>query len=279
MNNALKDKTFLFSFFGIFLLCQILSLVLAIHFIPQNLQLTIVDKNPNSVWNALFIVGYIIFFTIVLLVLKKLFKSGNFLFIFETLALFSGISLVFSVVVSPLLANLSAIYLLLLKYSFKKETIYTKWYNNVLLAVAISGAATVIGLSLGIIPVIVLLVLLAIYDLVAVFYTKHMVTLADMIITKKVSLIFLLPSKKREYKLGGGDIVIPAVVSTSLFMLLIKTQTLLFSILAVVSVWLASIIGLFMTFYILDKYKKKVRALPALPIQVVLMILVILVFI
>lgn len=279
MNNALKDKTFLFSFFGIFLLCQILSLVLAIHFIPQNLQLTIVDKNPNSVWNALFIVGYIIFFTIVLLVLKKLFKSGNFLFIFETLALFSGISLVFSVVVSPLLANLSAIYLLLLKYSFKKETIYTKWYNNVLLAVAISGAATVIGLSLGIIPVIVLLVLLAIYDLVAVFYTKHMVTLADMIITKKVSLIFLLPSKKREYKLGGGDIVIPAVVSTSLFMLLIKTQTLLFSILAVVSVWLASIIGLFMTFYILDKYKKKVRALPALPIQVVLMILVILIFI
>ena len=106
-----------------------------------------------------------------------------------------------------------------------------------------------------------------------------MVTLANMIITKKVSLIFLLPSKKREYKLGGGDIVIPAVVSTSLFMLLIKTQTLLFSILAVVSVWLASIIGLFMTFYILDKYKKKVTALPALPIQVVLMILVILVFI
>jgi len=279
MNNALKDKTFLFSFFGIFLLCQILSLVLAIHFIPQNLQLTIVDKNPNSVWNALFIVGYIIFFTIVLLVLKKFFKSGNFLFIFETLALFSGISLVFSVVVSPLLANLSAIYLLLLKYSFKKETIYTKWYNNVLLAVAISGAATVIGLSLGIFPVIVLLVLLAIYDLVAVFYTKHMVTLANMIITKKVSLIFLLPSKKREYKLGGGDIVIPAVVSTSLFMLLIKTQTLLFSILAVVSVWLASIIGLFMTFYILDRYKKKVTALPALPIQVVLMILVILIFI
>jgi len=279
MNNALKDKTFLFSFFGIFLLCQILSLVLAIHFIPQNLQLTIVDKNPNSVWNALFIVGYIIFFSVVILILKKFFKSGNFLFIFETLALFSGISLVFSVVVSPLLANLSAIYLLLLKYSFKKETIYTKWYNNTLLALAISGAATVIGLSLGIIPVIVLLILLAIYDLVAVFYTKHMITLANMIITKKVSLIFLLPSKKREYKLGGGDIVIPAVVSTSLFLLLIKTQTLLFSILAVVSVWLASIIGLFMTFYILDKYKKKVKALPALPIQVVLMVLVILVFI
>ncbi|HOW29068.1 MAG TPA: presenilin family intramembrane aspartyl protease [archaeon] len=278
MNNALKDKTFILSFFGIFLFCQILSLIISIHLIPQNLQLTIIDKNPNSVWNAVFIVGYIIFFTIVILILKKFFKSGNFLFIIETLALFSGISLVFSLVISPFLSYLATIFLLIVKYTRKEETIYSKWYNNLLLGVAISGAATIMGLSLGIIPVIVLLTLLAIYDIIAVFYTKHMVTLANMIITKKVSLIFLLPSKKREYKLGGGDIVIPAVVSTSLFMLLIKTKTMLFSILAVTSVWLASIVGLFITFYILDRYKAKIKALPALPIQVVLMIFVILIY-
>jgi presenilin-like A22 family membrane protease len=278
MNNALKDKTFILSFFGIFLFCQILSLIISIHLIPQNLQLTIIDKNPNSVWNAVFIVGYIIFFTIVILILKKFFKSGNFLFIIETLALFSGISLVFSLVISSFLSYLATIFLLIVKYTRKEETIYSKWYNNLLLGVAISGAATIMGLSLGIIPVIVLLTLLAIYDIIAVFYTKHMVTLANMIITKKVSLIFLLPSKKREYKLGGGDIVIPAVVSTSLFMLLIKTKTMLFSILAVTSVWLASIVGLFITFYILDRYKAKIKALPALPIQVVLMIFVILIY-
>ena len=61
-------------------------------------------------------------------------------------------------------------------------------------------------------------------------------------------------------------------------MLLIKTNTILFSILAVISVWVASIIGLFVTFYILDKYKNKVKALPALPIQVVLMVIVILIY-
>lgn len=279
MTNIFKNKTFLFSFLLIFLFCQILSIVIAVYLLPLNLQMALVDKNPNSIWNAVFIVGYIIFFTIVILVLKKFFKSGNFLFLFEIMALFSGISLVFSLILSSVFSYIVTTYLLILKYSFKKETIYTKWYNNLLLGIAISGAATVIGLSLGIIPVIVLLVLLSIYDLVAVFYTKHMVTLANMIIKKKVSLIFVIPSKKREYKLGGGDIVIPAVISVCLFSLLLKTSTFLFSLMAVFFVWLASIAGLVITFYILEKYKKKIKALPALPIQVLLMILVVLLFI
>ena len=279
MTNIFKNKTFLFSFLLIFLFCQILSIVIAVYLLPLDLQMALVDKNPNSIWNAVFIVGYIIFFTIVILVLKKFFKSGNFLFLFEIMALFSGISLVFSLILSSVFSYIVTTYLLILKYSFKKETIYTKWYNNLLLGIAISGAATVIGLSLGIIPVIVLLVLLSIYDLVAVFYTKHMVTLANMIIKKKVSLIFVIPSKKREYKLGGGDIVIPAVISVCLFSLLLKTSTFLFSLMAVFFVWLASIVGLVITFYILEKYKKKIKALPALPIQVLLMVLVVLLFI
>ena len=278
MTNIFKNKTFLFSFLLIFLFCQILSIVIAVYLLPLDLQMALVDKNPNSIWNAVFIVGYIIFFTIVILVLKKFFKSGNFLFLFEIMALFSGISLVFSLILSSVFSYIVTTYLLILKYSFKKETIYTKWYNNLLLGIAISGAETVIGLSLGIIPVIVLLVLLSIYDLVAVFYTKHMVTLANMIIKKKVSLIFVIPSKKREYKLGGGDIVIPAVISVCLFSLLLKTSTFLFSLMAVFFVWLASIVGLVITFYILEKYKK-IKALPALPIQVLLMILVVLLFI
>ena len=278
MTNIFKNKTFLFFFLLIFLFCQILSIVIAVYLLPLDLQMALVDKNPNSIWNAVFIVGYIIFFTIVILVLKKFFKSGNFLFLFEIMALFSGISLVFSLILSSVFSYIVTTYLLILKYSFKKETIYTKWYNNLLLGIAISGAATVIGLSLGIIPVIVLLVLLSIYDLVAVFYTKHMVTLANMIIKKKVSLIFVIPSKKREYKLGGGDIVIPAVISVCLFSLLLKTSTFLFSLMAVFFVWLASIVGLVITFYILEKYKK-IKALPALPIQVLLMILVVLLFI
>lgn len=275
MNDALKDKRFLFGFLFLFLFVQFLALIISIYYIPQNIQLTIVNDNPNSVWNAVFIVGYIIFFSLVILILKKFFKKQNYLIVIEFLAFFGGISLIFSLVLPMLLSYIATLYLLLIKYSFKKETIYTKWYNNILLAIAIAGAGSIMGLSLGLVPVIILLLLLAIYDIISVFYTKHMITLANMIIKKKISLIFILPTKKREYKLGGGDLVIPALVSSSLFATLIRTQTLLQTIIPIVLVWLASIAGLVITFYILDKYKKKIKALPALPIQVVLMILVI----
>lgn len=277
MYNALKDRKFLLSFLFLFLLVQVIAVFVTISYLPQNLQLTLVNKDPNSVWNALFIVGYIIFFTAIIIVLRKIFKRQNYLVVIEALALFGGVSLIFSMFLHTILAYIATICLLLIKYSFTKETIYTKWYNNILLAMAIAGAGAIIGISLGIIPVIVLLILLAIYDIISVFFTKHMITLADMIIKKKISLLFLLPTKKREYKLGGGDLVIPALVSSSLFALLIKKYSVLQILVPVSAIWVASIAGLFITFYILDKYKAKVRALPALPIQVFLMLIVIII--
>ncbi|HOZ35993.1 MAG TPA: presenilin family intramembrane aspartyl protease [archaeon] len=277
MYSALKDRKFLLSFLFLFLLVQIIAIIVTINYLPQNLQLTLVNKDPNSVWNALFIVGYIIFFTAIIIVLRKIFKKQNYLVVIEALALFGGVSLIFSIFLHTILAYIATICLLLIKYSFTKETIYTKWYNNILLAMAIAGAGAIIGISLGIIPVIVLLILLAVYDIISVFFTKHMITLADMIIKKKISLLFILPTKKREYKLGGGDLVIPALVSSSLFALLIKKYSILQILIPISAIWISSIAGLFLTFYILDRYKTKVKALPALPIQVALMLVVIII--
>lgn len=275
MYSALKDRKFLLSFLFLFFLVQVIAIFVTISYLPQDLQLTLVDKDPNSVWNAFFIVGYIILFSVIIIVLRKIFKRQNYLVVIEALALFGGVSLIFSMFLPTILAYLATMVLLLIKYSFKKETIYTKWYNNIILAMAIAGAGAIIGISLGIIPVIVLLILLAIYDIVAVFFTKHMITLADMIIKKKISLLFLIPTKKREYKLGGGDLVVPALVSSSLLALLIKKYSLLQILIPISGIWIASIVGLFLTFYILDKYKAKIKALPALPIQVALMLVVI----
>lgn len=279
MSKVNISKSFVVPFLGIFIFSQLLTLVLTLYLLPQDIQLTIVDSNPNSIWNAVFLVAYIILVTALILVLSKIFKSGNYLFLIEALALFSGLFFVFSILLSRPLAFLCAFYLLVVKYVIKKDSTLSKWYNNLLLAVAIACASAILGLGLGILPVVVLLVLLAIYDIISVFYTKHMVTLANMIIKKKVSLIFVLPSKKREYRLGGGDIVMPGLLSVSLFAYLLPTHNLLFSVFGVVCVWLASLLGLSITFYILDKYKGKINALPALPIQVILMCIVVLCFV
>ena len=77
-----------------------------------------------------------------------------------------------------------------------------------------------------------------------------------MIIKKNIIVVFDT-NKKREYKLGGGDLVVPALVSSSLLALLIKKYSLLQILIPISGIWIASIIGLFLTFYILDKYKAK----------------------
>lgn len=269
--SAIKDKQFIFSFLFLFLLVQIVGLFVAYNYYLKDIQFSVFG-DPNSIFNAIFIVGYIIFLTGIILILKKYFKSGKYIFVFEFLALFFAIGIIFEIFLPFYLAYFLAVVLLFFKNKFESKKI-TLWYNNLLLALAIAGAGALLGLGLGILPIIILLALLAIYDIVAVFYTKHMISLAKLIIAKKVSLIFLLPSKRRLYRLGGGDFAIPTAVSSSLFNVLIKSYSFSVVIIPIIFVWISAVLGMFLTFYILDK--KKIKALPALPIQVGLMIIVI----
>jgi len=158
------------------------------------------------------------------------------------------------------------------KIKFKKINL---WFNNFLLGIAIAGAGSIIGLSLGILPVIVFLILLSIYDIVAVFYTKHMVVLAKMFIKKKIALTFSIPSKKKIYQLGGGDIVVPLVVSSSYLFILLKHVSFEIAIIPIIGIWIASLLGLVWTFYVLQK--GKIKVMPALPPQAILMLIVIII--
>jgi presenilin-like A22 family membrane protease len=263
----------------IFLLTQIIGLVTANYYSSNSLVRGVITDDPNNIWNAIFIIAQIIVFTVILLLLKKVFKSGNFIYVFEFLALFVGMVVVFDIFVSYLSAMLASFIILAIreiikgKLKSKKVEKVLLWYNNFVLVIAIAGAGSIIGLSLGIIPIIFLLVLLSIYDIVAVFWTKHMITLAKMFIKKKVALTFGIPSKIRLFQLGGGDIVIPLAVSSSLFYVLIKKFSFASVLFPIVLVWVASLAGLIWTFHILSTGRK--RALPALPIQCGLMLLVI----
>ncbi len=254
-----------------FIVIQIIGLITSNFYIQQDLVQGIFTKDPNNLLNAVFIVLYIILLTTIILTLKKFFKKGRFLYVFEYLALFSGTSIVFFVFLPEMVAYFLAIYLLFIKTFFTKNKNFSLWLNNLLLAIAIAGAGSIMGLSLGVIPIIFFIVLLSIYDIVAVFFTKHMISLAKIITKKNLAFLFVIPTKERELKLGGGDIAIPMMVSASLFNVL-ANKSLIYVFLPIVGIWVSSILGLLLTFYILDR--KKVNALPALPIQVLLMVIV-----
>ena len=113
---------------------------------------------------------------------------------------------------------------------------FPEWYiidsTGILVA---AGAASIFGISLGILPAIILLAALAIYDAIAVYRTKHMVDLADSVMDLRLPILLVVPKKKgysfmeqarlkdqlesgeeREAMfMGLGDIIIPSVLIVS----------------------------------------------------------------
>jgi presenilin-like A22 family membrane protease len=97
------------------------------------------------------------------------------------------------------------------------------------------GAAILLGLSLSILPVLILLIVLAVYDAISVYKTKHMITLAEGVVPLKLPVVFVIPKKKdftmssleqkhiasepaeeREAMfMGVGDAVIPGILAVS----------------------------------------------------------------
>jgi presenilin-like A22 family membrane protease len=76
---------------------------------------------------------------------------------------------------------------------------HPEWYviDTVGILVA-AGAAAIFGISLGIVPVVVLLAALAAYDAIAVYKTKHMLALADSVMELRLPVLLVIP-KTRHY--------------------------------------------------------------------------------
>lgn len=125
------------------------------------------------------------------------------------------------------------------------------------------GATSILGITLSPFPAIILLIIIAIYDAVAVYKTKHMLALADGIIPLGLPIAFVLPARKdfsiesvgkekisekteREAVfMGLGDAVIPGILSVASYMYLPSTS-LYFSnsnLLVAIGVIVGSFIG------------------------------------
>jgi len=95
-----------------------------------------------------------------------------------------------------------------------------------------AGIAGIFGMSLGILPVFILLIALAVYDFISVYKTKHMISLASGVMKMKVPVMMVVPQKasysfadkkgieqeldsdkQREAMfIGLGDIIIPGIL-------------------------------------------------------------------
>lgn len=214
--------------------------------------------------------GYFFLFTLFFLFLAYFKKGGEkkrriFKIFFIFPVFFGGEILLSSLIGSSLISTLLLGILIFLW--FKKPLIFI---HDLIVILGIAGAGAILGLSLEPKVIILLLIVFSLYDLLAVYVTKHMVKIAKEMIREKVIVGFIFPSNISDFKedvgkvepgrgrfivLGGGDVVFPLLLCASLVPLGIKYS---------LTIAIFALIGLFFSylFFIFQKFPRPIPALP-----------------
>jgi presenilin-like A22 family membrane protease len=188
-----------------------------------------VFEDPTSIANPFAYMILILVFTGLLLLAMKL-KRGWIISGFILLSIAVSIYYVMAAFMSPLLAIAPTLVIMLLLH------FYPEWYIIDAFGILVcAGISSLFGVSMTIPPTLLLLVVLAVYDAISVYKTRHMISLAEGAIKIKAPLLFVVPksrdysfridqeisnsseeTKKRgAYFLGLGDAIIPTILVIS----------------------------------------------------------------
>jgi presenilin-like A22 family membrane protease len=204
--------------------------------LPVQASGVVAFEDPSSVANPIIFIMILLVFTALLLVLikydmKKVITAVIGISIFLTFAYIFA-ALVYASMGATDLATVVVLILSVLATVLLYK--YPEWYVIDGLGILIgAGVASIFGVSLEVIPVLILLILLAVYDAISVYKTKHMITLAEGVIDQKTPILFVIP-KRRDYSfikegigkladggeraafiIGMGDMIMPAILVVS----------------------------------------------------------------
>jgi presenilin-like A22 family membrane protease len=238
----LKNNLPLVAMPGMLLVVELIALSLSRPL--QAAGVTALPYPPESIWNTIVFLAMLLAFTLFILILIKygvrrvlsaiiaLSLFFTFYYIFASLALAAAGETTFAGLATLVLSIGATVVL----YR------YPEWYVIDTLGILLcAGVASIFGIAVGILPAIVLLVLLAVYDAISVYRTKHMITLAEGVLSLKAPILFIIP-KRRDYSfvkeglaiggeegepkergafvIGMGDLIMPSilVVSANVFL-------------------------------------------------------------
>ena len=198
-------------------------------------------EDPTSIANPFIFIAILIVFTGFLLLLIK-YDLKKVIAAIIGLSIFLTFGYIFAALVPVVLGNTDLAMIAVLILSVLATSLlylYPEWYVIDSLGILIgAGVASIFGVSLDILPVVLLLILLAVYDAISVYKTKHMITLAEGVIDLKTPILFVVP-KRRDYSfirdgigklddggeraafiIGMGDLIMPSilVVSANVFL-------------------------------------------------------------
>ena len=220
---------------------------------------------PAFSWNSLVI--FFVFLVTLMLVVRK-FRALNavVLKLFLILVVFSGTQIVVgSIISSPwdLLWALAVAGIFML--------VHNVLVHDISIMLGIAGVSSLLGITISPQYAVALLVILSFYDILAVYWTKHMVSLAKGMIESGAIFGFVVPFNTRDFLyhkshakdqlgdkfmiLGSGDVGLPLILASSLAVVSIG-QALFVSLFALGGVFLTHLI------FINQTSRKPMAALP-----------------
>jgi presenilin-like A22 family membrane protease len=246
---------------GLYVGAQIVGLALADPFRSEGLSST---SNPQSAASPLFLIAIIIIAPLAILLFVRLKGAMSLLrtgiLVMIALSLYITLYATFSllppgaILLPPYAAEityfpaltLAAIVASLLYLALLMEP---QWYVVDFAGFLAAGAlVAILGISFDILPVFILLLALMVYDAIAVYRTKHMVSLADVVTEMKLPILLVMPDsagydytnaptlqeqrgqpteERAAMFMGLGDIVIPGALIASAFVWLPTSPHLL----------------------------------------------------
>ncbi len=280
---------------AMFMIVQFFGLLVAtLMFSGVTIQQIRAETLSNSVLNVVFYIAYIAMFSLLLVLLFKFIKSSLLFKAMEALVILVSSFAIFYILLVTAFGN--SIYATALALAFGAIIVYAKnkwpFLKNTAAIIASIGVGVILGSSFSFLFSYLFMAALGIYDFIAVFITKHMISLANA--AQENNLAFMVEvdeikgvpenevSKsyanevKKKYKdssafkkvfskklmpvaarvgLGTGDLAMPLMLAVSAY-----SATLNFTLSFFVII--GGILGLIATMFILRKYK---RALPAIP--------------
>ena len=220
----------------VFAVSQLGAMVLAWAFIGKEMR---VFENPNDPLIPIYYIIAVLLFTLAVLYIIRKHKENIVRIIFLGAVAYT-IFFVFLLIIAKFVGGIVSLPAAIVVagiftyYLIKKPEWYVIDAAGVVMAIGVIG---IFGVSLSILPVMVLLVALAVYDAVSVYGTKHMLALADGVTRMRLPILLVIP-KKRGYSflkqkplmeqleegeereamfMGLGDVIIPGVLMISAF--------------------------------------------------------------
>lgn len=268
----MEEKNIALFFVVIFLIVQLMGIYIGSQYIAliRSGQAEPVFENPERAENSFLLIVYILISTGLIILAIKYWKS--LIRILEALAVFSASTFTFTFLIPIEIFYVPLGLILALALTAWKMLRPTVLNQNLSLIFSVAGVGAIIGASLGILPSLIFIVLLSVYDFIAVFVTKHMVYIAKEVVKTPTAFTLAFPYKFKKpvrfavgerrvkkkfhvFQLGGGDIAIPLMFSVSILSSFSLAQAF-FSI-------IGSAVALSLLIYF--SAKKPGRALPALP--------------